>query len=99
MFLSLVRPERISSPITSRAAVTKWAELAAVMFVLGPFPTSFPTGRARSGFKSCTIRGKVAPGRSQRQSEKVVFSGLSATICVLCTMDATRDRQETNDGG
>src|SRR5438093_340566 len=53
MFLSLVRPERISSPITNSAAVTRSrvAEVVAVMMVLMPGRGSLPCHCGQCGFK------------------------------------------------
>ncbi|MPZ40616.1 MAG: hypothetical protein GEU95_21710 [Rhizobiales bacterium] len=89
MFLSLVRPDRISSPITSSAAVTKAAEfgaLAAVIFILGSVSCS-PWMRRHS----------LPPGAIRLQV--IGDPGQSSARMVATPIALKRDPQRIDDGG
>src|SRR5215468_8459516 len=65
MFLSLVRPERISSPITNSAAVTSSREVVALMMILmrdRRRKGSLPCHCGRCGFKSPEAGNRNDPG-------------------------------------
>src|SRR6516164_9101958 len=90
MFLSLVRPERISSPITSTAAVITPSLLAARVAMLSDMPG------LRAGVScSATARAAQAHTRQDARPRRATFAGgLGIALVFKDRSAACRDSRE-----